>query len=102
MILSRCQGFPRSPCSDALLQKIFRYTDGIKLKDTVYGRKDALVLKEDGDVIGRRDIVDCKDLISVNLTGIGDFDDCLVFERSLAAASNLEGFITNQLNKAGV
>lgn len=80
---------PVLPNSLSIIHKVRVLGDSVNFKDAAECVKESLAFKEDGDLVGRCDIVDSNNLIPLNLARIGDLLNGALRKRSLTAAGNL-------------
>lgn len=79
---------PLSPSALAARNEVRGFWNGIELEDVGNGCDEALVLEENWDVVGRADVVDCDDLLWLDLAEHGDLIRSSLLERNVATTGN--------------
>ena len=79
---------PLSPRALATGNEMFGFWNSVELENVGNCCDEALVLEENWDVVGRADVVDCNDLLWLDLAEHGDLIRSSLLERNVATTGN--------------
>jgi len=88
-LLRDCEGLPLGPGTGSSLNKALCFGDRVEVKEFAKVSDETLLFKEDGDVVGCRNVVNCEDLVAIDLAKHGDFIHGCFLERDIASACDL-------------
>lgn len=89
LLLASSKPMPVLPNGLSVVHKLRVLGDSVDFEDAAECVEEPLAFKEDGDLVGRRDVVDSNNLVPLNLARIGDLLNGALRKRSLTAAGNL-------------
>lgn len=88
-LLCDCEVLPLRPSTGSSFNEGLCFGDRVKVEEFAEVSDEALLFEEDGDVVGGRNVMHCKDLVAVDLAEHGDFVHGRFLERYIASTCDL-------------